>query len=46
MPHDLYRATNRDQDAAPDDEVPITGTIGWMAFLRAPHIPIAAFEHD
>jgi hypothetical protein len=39
-------ATDRDQDAAPADEELITTAIGWMAFLRAPHIPIAAWEND
>ena len=34
------------QDAAADDDEPVTACIGWIAFLRAPHIPYAAFEHD
>ena len=25
---------------------PVAGSIGWMAFLHAPHIPYTAFEHD
>lgn len=35
----------RDQADARDDE-PVDAAIGWMAFLRAPHIPIAAWEND
>jgi len=37
---------DRSQDTAPADEDLVTGSIGWMAFLHADVIPIAAWEND
>jgi hypothetical protein len=43
----MTTTTDRDQTAATiDDDAPVTATIGWLAFLHAPHIPIAAWEND
>ena len=35
-----------DQDVQAEDDLPVAGSIGWMAFLHADVIPYTAFEHD
>jgi hypothetical protein len=41
-------ATDQDpgQDPGPDPDDLVTASISWLAFLRAPRIPLTAWEHD